>query len=128
MFLIGISEDPKAKGAGLQLKKVGLQGKGAGLQPKGAELPTSFPLLLQRLAEAFEQRLPCERLIMGWRPLALGPNPNLFPLPTPKFPFFTPNLLPPPHSAAVSALRQPLPAGGAAGAASLPITGLRPPL
>lgn len=96
MFLIGISEDPKAKGAGLQLKKVGLQGKGAGLQPKGAELPTSFPLLLQRLAEAFEQRLPCERLIMGWRPLALGPNPNLFPLPTPKFPFFTPNLLPPP--------------------------------
>ena len=96
MFLIGISEEPKPKGAGLQLKKAGLQGKGAGLQPKGAELPASFPLLLQRLAEAFEQRLPCERLIMGWRPLALGPNPNLFPLPTPKFPFFTPNLLPPP--------------------------------
>ena len=123
MFLIGISEDPKAKGAGLQLKKVGLQGKGAGLQPKGAELPASFPLLLQRLAEAFEQRLPCERLIMGWRP-----RPQFVSIADPKVSFFHPKSPPPPPSAAVSALRQPLPAGGAAGAASLPITGLRPPL
>ncbi|XP_021239085.1 nucleolar protein 9 [Numida meleagris] len=50
-WLIGIPEEPKAKGAGPQTK-------GAGPLPKGAELPASFPLLLQRLADAFEQHLP----------------------------------------------------------------------
>lgn len=55
---MGIPEEPKGKGAGLRNEGAGLKPEGAGPRPKGAELPASFSLHLQRLAEAFEQHLP----------------------------------------------------------------------
>ena len=71
--LIGIPEEPKGKGAGLRNEGAGLKPEGAGPRPKGAELPASFSLHLQRLAEAFEQHLPCEHLHLP----PLRPHPHI---------------------------------------------------